>query len=824
MGVFWENKIKAFLHDPPDKVLILFHISHETKRDNILNLIGLNYNTKLNTADNLASAMQRLYIPKEYRMDNASSCKDHICLKGDFKPLFKHTLSGENEIFKEIEDFIANSNYEKAIDKYGFDIKSIEAFVDKNDWKKTYLMIWRLLPEKYPLGYLLPADTRIPDHSIWDHLDVTSAISACLNNLGLLAVKIPAVQEFISHSRKLSDLWAASHIYSSLIFEGIKVIVDELGPDAIIYPQLRGNPLFDQYLREKFSINVNVDDKLTIANLPNVFISFVPWNKAEDIEEKCRNAIKDKLREFSKISKDSLRDVGVDFDEKLWDQQIEKAINISIAWLEFLNFDRYSRIKESLQENLKERQERWLNIIEKPEWTNYGHFYYLVYELLLMVLAQNSRLFDYWEELGEGKKCLMCGMRYSLIDENKLKNTRYANLLKKRERLCAICTIKRNYKEIFNRVFNSEAPKFESVVEIAGRKFIEKIKSDEDFARLIERDIELIYEHEWEAKEKKDSIDELILETGKSRDKLKEKLKNFSEKFGFPKKYYAILMMDGDNVGKMLSGETLPPFCDFLHPAFKNKIKEWDNVKNLNMKRVLSPSIHIAISRAMKDFSIYKVPAVVKKYDGLLVYAGGDDILALFPTDKVLDAAKELQEFFKKDFYQVEVNGNEKSVMGLGKYASISGGIIFAHYKYPLYDVLEKAREAVKSSKNKYGRNAFYLTFIKHSGEVISAGGKWDAVEDLNYISRAISEGKISHRFIYDFLDRLKILMQDEEMLNSEIKRLLERRKSKDTSNELVSEIHGKIVCLIKKYKDQQLCIKDIGGTMKILYDAIRGE
>jgi len=228
MKEFWQDKVKAFLHDPPDKTLILgSSIGHENKRDEILRKLGLKYDKRLDTADHIASAMQRLNLPEDLR-------KFHIYFTDPVKPVFKHTLSGAVEDLEEIKNFITTYGYERALKRFEFTLDNVKTFLDEKNWKKTYFLLWRFLPEIYSLGYFLPADTRIPDHSIWDHLDVTAAISSCLGDLGLLAVKIPAVQEFISHSRKLSDLWASSHIFSTIIFEGIKVVIDKFGPDVVI--------------------------------------------------------------------------------------------------------------------------------------------------------------------------------------------------------------------------------------------------------------------------------------------------------------------------------------------------------------------------------------------------------------------------------------------------------------------------------------------------------------------------------------------------------------------------------------------------------------
>jgi len=821
---FWQDKIKAFLHDPPDKALILGYIAHEKRRDAILQTLKLTYDKRLDSADHIASAMQRIDLPLEMQ-------SYHIYFKDPVKPVFKHTLSGEIENLDELKDYIARYGDGKAVDVYSFNLEIIKKHLKKQseiDWKKTYFHLWKYLPEEYPLGYFLPADTRIPDHSIWDHLDVTAAISSCLGSLGLLSLKMPAVQEFISQSRKLSDLWASSHIFSQLIFEGIKVIIEECGPDAVIYPHLRGSSLFDIYIGVE---PTRLRDQLQVANIPNTFLSFIPSKRADEIARKCEDKIKGRWKEIAGHLKKIIKEkTDIEIDESLWEEQINHAISVSAAWQEVFNFDIFQDERDELPKDLANRQEEWLNFVEEADRrSNYGHFYYLTYELLGTVLAQESRLWDAWEEKPiTGKKCLMCGRRNAVIErdsEGKYRywQTNWKNLekiedglrfiLKERERLCAVCLTKRIYPQVFKEEFKVMPPEFESVVDIAARDFIKEARGDEDIKEMIKEDVELIYKHEWESKEKKNVV--------KQYERIKEKLEKLWKTYGEPNKYYAILMMDGDKIGEVLSGEKLPSFGEFLHPAFKNKIREWERGEELmTTKRILTPSHHIAISRAMKDFSLYKVPEIVK-YNGFLVYAGGDDVLALFPADKVLDVAYEIQETFKEDFYEIEDNGKRRKVMGLGNKASMSAGIVFAHYKWPLYDAIEKVREAEKKAKGKYGRKALCITFIKRSGEISIAGGKWDFVTDLLDIAKVIANRKISHRFVYDFMDVGEILEGD--MLKAEVKRLLKRRKE-EASDEEIKEIQEKLLCLIEKYRAQDLSIKELGNALKILYDAYRGE
>jgi len=900
MSEFWQNKIKAFLHDPPDKALILCTgEKHEKFAAELWRYLGLEQDAirlesrglgdtfpDIHRADIIASTMQRLDLPKKLRGFT-------ICFtKEPGQAMIKHTVSGREE--KTISELIATYGYKQLRMEKWNDGNTIEFLQELRggDRKKTYFLLWRFLPEKYQLGYLLPAETRIPDHSIWDHLDVTSAIFSSLEEgLCLLSVKISAVQEFIAHSRKLADLWASSHIFSTIIFGGIKVIANKFGPDVIIYPQLRGNPMVDL---EEFNgengnfilydegkkLNIlreNPKEKLHIANFPNTFLCFVPSSEAKEIAKEVKESIESKWKEIAREAKRLLKDgAKISIDERLWNNQIDNAIEITSAWLEFFNFDKFNNVKNEIPNDLKKRQEDWLNFIEEVERrSNFGHFYSLTYEILSAVLTQKSRFWNAWEEKPmTGRKCLMCGRRNALLlkDENgnykvwngedwvntKIESS-YEYLLKERERLCAVCLVKRLYRDVFRKNFEgAKLPPWESVSEIAARDFIERIVNTEIYEEVKRKDIELIYKEEWDSKDKVKL--KYIRELGEKEGEIYKKLVELWEIYGEPNKYYAILMMDGDRIGKWLSGERwkengeekgLPNFGEFLHPTFKDKIKEWkENDKKwgeelIKTKRILTPSHHIAISRAMKNFSLYKVPEIVEKFNGFLVYAGGDDVLALFPTDKVLDAAYEIQKFFKEDFYEIETNGKRRKVMGLGNKASMSAGIVFAHYKWPLYDAIERVREAEKKAKKKikeggYGRNAFCMTFIKRSGEILTAGGKWDSKNYFDKILELLSpkdeeKRKLSHRFVYDFLDIIRKLKRKDNkrweepyisMLKAEVKRLLgERNYKKRLSSDDINNLYENVFLpLINEYVKECLPLENVGIMLKILYDAYRGE
>src|SRR5690606_6163253 len=124
-------------------------------------------------------------------------------------------------------------------------IRTLKAVTEGLTEQARFLAAWRLWPEKltgeHELFTNFPADTRNPDHTIWNHLDITAAFKAAQSDGGpaLLTFALGPVQRFIEASRSVRDLWSGSMILSWLAFRSLLPVVEQLGPAALVYPALR---------------------------------------------------------------------------------------------------------------------------------------------------------------------------------------------------------------------------------------------------------------------------------------------------------------------------------------------------------------------------------------------------------------------------------------------------------------------------------------------------------------------------------------------------------------------------------------------------------
>jgi hypothetical protein len=209
------------------------------------------------------------------------------------------------------------------------------------------------------------------------------------------------------------------------------------------------------------------------------------------------------------------------------------------------------------------------------------------------------------------------------------------------------------------------------------------------------------------------------------------------------------------------------------------------------------------------NFCVHCVRRIVEAFDGRVIYAGGDDVLAMLPADTALQCARALRAAFcgekalpelakgimhrdpaknsalwRSDrvtaLFQTQCEGFLKltpaaaptgygAAAGLldepvkfpflvpGPAADCSAGIAIAHFKSPLQDVVREAQRAEKRAKKELGRSAVAVTLMKRSGETIEWGCQWESGGLALYgaVASAIEQKKLSRKFPYRVVELL---------------------------------------------------------------------
>ncbi len=248
--------------------------------------------------------------------------------------------------------------------------------------------------------------------------------------------------------------------------------------------------------------------------------------------------------------------------------------------------------------------------------------------------------------------------------------------------------------------------------------------------------------------------------------------------------YYAILAMDGDNMGKWLRGDNSPRMADVYHPQIREYFEKLDSqaAPGLAARRPVGPAMHAAISEALANFALHVAPEIVASHSGTLIYSGGDDVLALLPTSTALACAQELAKAFRgtrandlpRGHHRLK-NGRRRLMMG--PTATASTGLAVAHYKTDLRFALEAARSAEKQAKN-LGRNSLSIKVCRRSGEHSSALCPWEFVPVVENMVKAFLDGA-SDRFAYHLAAEAPTLRGLElDAICAEVSRQLQRSEA----------------------------------------------
>lgn len=918
-NTLWQTKLHARLHDPAEKPLVLMRVpgeSHEQGTSADLRRIIFGTNTipedirnALKVADHWAAAGDRPNFPLELKTDSqgrpilnkktdeAIYSKEWANVRFASDAQFIHPLSGQNFSVGDLKEIGPQQIKDAALAHF----RRLIVWSDEGkttDAERTLLTFWRFGPHwsraagevgtsgdnlsgadisaLAALWSLLPADSRTPDHTIWQHLDLASAYAGALHGgdaPALLTMSIGPVRDFIAASRSLSDLWAGSHLLSRIAWEGIKVFCEALGPDAVLTPQLRGIPQVDAWIYDKLEglrnktgqvlrdalfaeaewrIRETDINPLFAAALPNKWLVIVPTGRAKNLAGDAAQAMREFAREKAHEAFQELLQVAQetdssdlpghaqideqlkDFPEVHWSAvpstlagKAEKGAKAEAAELAgvlrqfypgapdepgFLNHKAWKLLsKEVLVEGQK---------FYEP---NPGLLYPALHDLNERAFAAAKSMRPFTQSTQHGYRCSLTGegewlttdrnqltappgTRRSRDDERGFDETQHQEtlwtkvadrkkkLVKRGEHLGALATLKRMWPTLFVKELRG-VDRFvvssHTMALAASLKLLTQLGALDDNQRGALADLKA---HDcWRAAEGgvalPRKLERLLGEKGAvTREELRklpavldaareserendrddvEKL--FEKLLGKkPEAYYALIKLDGDKMGAWVNGEFACCYREGFHTSVGQHLDGIPELKAyLGAKRAVTPSYHMALSGALNRFALELARRVVEDaHMGRLLYAGGDDVMAMTTTRDLLPTLLGLRCVYSgveipgvsldgvgRSWNQLRLsNGfmilNGELIRLMGDKASASAGAVIAHYKAPLSAVLRELERAEKRAKHEGGRNAFSLTVVKHSGGALFLTLPW-RIEDgeqapilqLLALARAIADG-----------------------------------------------------------------------------------
>ncbi len=592
------------------------------------------------------------------------------------------------------------------------------------------------------------------------------------NNKQYFHFTLGPVQSFVGQARRPRDFWAGSFLLSWLSGVAMLSVIkqqrersgnSELDIDEIILFPSANKKFLDAI--EKGVDKEEDKNNLKQGSIPNRFKAtvngnFKPQQVIDDVQKAWR-ALSDK------IYKEEIQDHALKNTRAIWDRQIKYYWEMT--WVLVDDIENSSAL---------DCRKNWRS-------------HYLPEETGI-----KCSLMGDWQELSgikgvrSGDNTARKAFWQSIADKNGKTD------FTEKEMLCAMSYIKRRFLKYFTdfsvllanfTAYGWRLPKaVPSVSYIAAAPWFGKVLSDAD-----ESEIEQFYKSseklyglsEYESKIKciedahknkrykgidGNAFHGIALDninTTPDQDKakpVKAALKKLKDAFGDISPFYAVLMMDGDSLGKQMS--------------------DVDKQKY--------------ITQGLSDFTQY-VPDLVKKHNGFLIYAGGDDVLALVTLEDAFNCALAIRESYEQCFK--ETNDNLKDDIGkinecrkennqrpttfekLEIKTSISAAIIYTHINSPLKSILHESHQLLDDvAKDNAGRDALAVRVYKGSGLVIEWAKKWDNALNKNDKSQlAIKEiieqfqqienryVQFSSKFFYKIRQRFELLYgKDSEQTN----------------------------------------------------------
>ncbi len=466
------------------------------------------------------------------------------------------------------------------------------------------------------------------------------------------------VQEFVSEARKTADLRTGSYLLSYLAAQAIAATIREGADEQDFFPSIEDNELVQTLLGK------DARTPRRYGSLPNSFTV-----RVESEEQGAR---------WGQAASEALRTAWHELAERAWDYVVR----------------RHGAFDATDIRAIRDRQIRgqW-----QASW--------VVSESASDLGARKQiRAFEPSEEQGE--KCTVCGYRQVLATGDArgfwggvVKGPLGAeNLVRTKERLCAVCLTKRVLPVVLN--LDRKVP---STPDIAASPWREKVisKLSESLVRDAVSEVVRAY-HGRDRRDPEDAfrgvesgyffegfeVDEPDAE--EKRRRLERPVRELFRAVGArPSRAYAILAMDGDRMGEHLSR---------LDDAGRRELS----------------SLILEFSRAVGGL----VSAGGR--DSCLVYAGGEDVLALLPSGRALEIALALN----RKYHEVLDRFREPHALPDGAF-TVSAGLLICPMTLPLRTAIPEAQRLERIAKEA-GRDALAVSVWKGGGSVLTVARKWD--------------------------------------------------------------------------------------------------
>lgn len=507
-----------------------------------------------------------------------------------------------------------------------------------------------------------------------------------------LDIAIGPVQGFVAQSRRTRDLWGSSYLLSYLSARAALGV--ERAGGKVVRPKLAGDPLY-QWIERQEQVGAAAGSPPPIGSVPNHFVAV-----CKSVDE-GRNAAQAAIAEL----------------ERAWRQICEAVWDTFVADASHLGVD-----VEAIwhRQTAQYWEVTWTISEEKQEQSSYAR----------RKLWRTHVLPD-----EPGDKCMVIPdlqelsgyVRAKGADEARAQD-RFWEAIRKQagvlnlppgDRLSAVALVKRLFADVSEKAIGGRlnVSNWPSTVYVAAVPWIQRVLEHvphqaREYSEIVtnvapkgafataapivvapsgidtggfERLDGNFFHRDWVINKRQCILTTSDAESdAKVRKELCERLQGIArvkgdddKPIGYPSLFYTLLLADGDLLRDLLAAYG---------------------------------GTHV--SEALQRFS-QEVPRIVERHLGKVVYAGGDDVLAMLPVATALDCARDLAKVYRASF--------DSAVDSAGQDASaeptLSMALLFTHARVPLKTALDEARHLLDDvAKDGNGRDSLAVGIMKRGG------------------------------------------------------------------------------------------------------------
>lgn len=532
----------------------------------------------------------------------------------------------------------------------------------------------------------------------------------------LLIVTLGPVQDFIAQARRTRDLWYGSHLLSELGRAAARALT--AGGANLVFPALKKddselNPCTAP-LRPDGIMPLSIPNKL-VAEVPS---GVDPASLARTVRGAVMEHWRDALAAPVKSRCAGLLAQGID---AIWDEQIDSFLEFSASWAPLGD---YAKTRRQLDSAIAARK-------------------------LL-------RDFTPWKHgRGAAPKSSLDGARETVLRPSREREPELARKYRiaDGENLDAIGLVKRAGGEPnqFVPVVNVALASWIGLASKEARAELQRVKNacrDADIARVREDlpcaehfpfDASVLLPSRWRSVFEEQGLEHDAERWGRKH------IQPLLDKMSAPYPYVACLVADGDHMGRTID-------------------------------ELGSADMHRAFSEALSRFASEARRIVEQKHRGVLVYAGGDDVLAFVPIPEALFCADNLRTCFETSI------ADATSSLPDDRRPTLSVGLGIGHVMESMGELLALGREAEREAK--HDRNALAVVVDKRSGGKRAWRARWSENPVRNLRDSAILlADRLPSRKVYEIaalLVRIPQAARDNDagwsrVLSLEVRRCLSR-------------------------------------------------